>query len=193
MAKLAKEQLEQIQEYINSLPENERESKLKEIEKELEETPQCPYCLMTENKIKTTRVYENQNFMAVLEINPAVPGHTLLFTKKHIKNFTSLSIEETEEFSKILKKLESSLLSLYGSSTIIISDGLNSGNRFDHFITNLIPRQKDDQVIINWKGAKSDDEVLKAIQQKILEGIPKEKPKEPEPPKDLRINRKYLP
>ena len=194
MAQLSDEQLKEIEEYVASLPESEREGKLKEIEKQLQETPQCPFCLMVENKIKTTRVYEDPNFIAVLEINPANPGHTLLFTKRHIKNFASMNNEETEEIAKVIKKLESAILTISGSANLLISDGVDSGNRFDHFFVNFIPRKKQDQVAITWKPNKSDEKELEKIQVKILESIPKEKPKEPEPPKEFKFTKKkYLP
>ena len=196
MANLTKEQMQEIQEYINTLPETERESKLKEIMSQFEQPQQCPFCLMSENKIPTTRVYEDANFMAVLEINPSNPGHTLLFPKKHIQTFSALIESEVESLSKVIKKLESALMILYKSCNVVISDGPFSGNRFEHLTINLIPRQQKDNVVINWKGNKAVENNLKKVQQDIIQAIPIEKKEiQPEPPKDLtgKFRKKYLP
>lgn len=193
MENLSKEQLEEIQEYINSLPESERENKLKEIETKFQEKPQCPFCLMAENRIQTTRVYEDAYFLAVLEINPANIGHTTLLSKRHIKTFSELNEEEIESLPKIIKKLDASLFSISGSLNILISEGLDSGNRFEHFVVNLIPRSKGDSVKIVWQPEKPGEENLKEIQKKIIESIPKEKLKEPEPPKEFYYSKKYRP
>ncbi len=180
MPKLTKEQLEQIQEYIQSLPEEEREPKLKEVMSQFDQQegpPQCPFCLMSENKIPTTRVYEDENFLGVLEINPANSGHTLLFTKRHIKSFSEFSDSECEHIGKIIKKLSTALLSNSEGLNIIDSEGKNSGQKFDHFVINLIPRFKDDSVKINWQGKQSNEGELNKVRETIIQSIPKEKPK----------------
>src|SRR3989344_73698 len=102
MPKLTKEELKEIEEYIKSFPEEEREEKLKEITSKLSQESQCPFCLMSEGKINTTKIYEDENFLAVLEINPANTGHTLLFPKRHIKSFSELNEQETEDIVRIL-------------------------------------------------------------------------------------------
>ena len=89
MPKISMEQMDQIQEYVNSLPENQRASKMMEIMKQFEDEPvQCPFCLMSDGKIKTTKVYEDSKYLGVLEINPSNPGHVLLFPRRHIKSFS---------------------------------------------------------------------------------------------------------
>src|SRR3989344_1009991 len=98
MPKLTKEQLKQIEEHIKTLHEEEREPKLKEIMSQLEDMPvECPFCLMSKNKIETTKIYEDQDFLAVLEINPANKGHTILMPKRHIKSISNLTEEESEK------------------------------------------------------------------------------------------------
>ena len=137
MSKLTKEQLAEVQEYIQSLPEEEREPKLKEIMSQFEEqTPQCPFCLMSEGKIQTTRVYEDGNFLAVLEINPVNKGHTILFTKRHIKSFGDFNDLEIENIGKVIKKLGVGVSKLGEGINIIGSEGKNSGQRFEHFTIN---------------------------------------------------------
>lgn len=178
MTKLTKEQLDQIQEYIQSLPEQEREPKLKEIMTQMEnETPQCPFCLMSEGKIQTTKVYDDENFMAVLEINPVNKGHAILFTKRHIKSFLEFNEMETEVIGKIIKKLSSSISKLGEGVNILYSEGKASGQRFEHFTINFIPRTKDDSVKIGWQGKPANENELPKVRDLIIENIPIEKPK----------------
>ncbi|MBS3152492.1 HIT family protein [Candidatus Woesearchaeota archaeon] len=178
MPKLTKEQLEQIQEYIQSLPEEEREPKLKEIMSQFEqETPQCPFCLMSEGKIPTTKVYEDGEFLAVLEINPVNKGHTLLFTKRHIRLFAELNEQESENIGKIIKKLAFALGTISEGINILDSEGKTAGQKFDHFVINLIPRTKDDSMKISWQGKPSNESELAKMKEIIFEVMPKDKPK----------------
>ena len=178
MQKLTKEQLKQIEDYLKSLPEEEREEKLKEIVSQYEQEPQCPFCLMAENKIQTTKIYEDENFLAVFEINPASQGHTILFPKRHIKYMQDLNEPETETLTKITKKLIFALANLADGITLVESEGKIAGQRFDHLAINFIPRHKKDTVIIEWQSKKTSPEELEKLKQKIAENFPKEKQKE---------------
>lgn len=179
MPELTKEQMEQVEQYLASLPEAEREAKREEIMSQLEnQTPQCPFCLMNEGKIKTTNIYSDDNFMAVLEINPANPGHTILFPKRHIKSSSELNDQEVESLGKILKNLTTAVSSISGSVNIIDSEGPDSGNKFDHMTINLIPRVQGDSVQIVWQPKKAEEKELEEVQQKLIQNIPKEEVKE---------------
>lgn len=179
MPKLTKEQLKQIEDYIKSLPEEEREAKLKEVIKQFEEAPaQCPFCLMSEGKIQTTKVYENESFLAVLEINPINKGHTILFPKRHIKSLAQLNTDEAEQIGKILKKLVHALLPISQSMNTVISEGGESGQRFEHLVMNVIPRHKGDSFEIKWQAGEAKPEELEKTKEQIVKNYPQvEKPK----------------
>src|SRR3989338_4298564 len=128
--KLSKEELEQIQEYLQTLPEDEREEKLNEILAKYDQAPQCPFCLMVEGKIQTTKVYEDSNYLAVLEINPANPGHVILFPKKHILTFASLPVADVENLFKVSKVLAHSISTFADGISLFTEDGKITGKRF---------------------------------------------------------------
>jgi len=129
---------------------------------------------MAEGKIKTTKIFEDNNFLAVLEINPVNAGHTLLFPKRHIKNFVNLINDELEEIPKIIKKVDFSLLGIYGGVNIVISEGILAGQKFDHLVVNIIPRSNGDKISIEWKGNTVDEKELLDIKEKIVQGFPVE-------------------
>ena len=176
MPQLTKEQLAEIEEYVKTLPEEEREEKLKEVVSKMEnEKPQCPFCLMSEGKIQTAKVFEDPYLMAVLEINPVNEGHTILFTKLHRLSISELTDPEMESFTKALKSLSISIKSFSDSLNIVMSEGTDSGNRFGHIVANLIPRAVNDNVSIAWKGKPAKEDVLQVSKEKIIENLPKEK------------------
>ncbi len=177
MSKLTKDQLKQIEDYVKTLPENEREQKMREIIAQFE-NPQCPFCLMVEGKIQAVKIYEDKDFLAVLEIKPASEGHVILIVKRHVSKVYNLSYEELEDLSKIIKKLSFALSKVYGSFNILISEGEVAGQKFDHLIVNIIPRSPDDSVNISWQSVQVDQKELEKIKRKIVENFPPiEKPK----------------
>ena len=80
---------------------------------------------------------------------------------------------------KISKILSSSILSFSDGVSLYVEDGKILGKRFDHFVINIIPRLKDDDIHLVTKPKPSTPEYLKDMKEKILFNIPKEKKEEP--------------
>lgn len=194
MVEFTPEQLEQLEQVLEQFPEQEREEKkqqlITQIESQQSPPQQCPFCLMVEGKIKTTNVYDDSIFLAVLEINPANPGHIILFPKKHVTNLTELSIEEQEKFFDAARKLDASVLKFSEGSSIVLSSGKVTGVKFPHLIFNIIPRISGDEVFLTWKSKKVTEEEISKFQKLIIENIPLKieivKPSEPINPNDLK-------
>ncbi|MDO8471242.1 MAG: HIT domain-containing protein [bacterium] len=45
----------------------------------------CVFCKIVKGEIPSYKVYEDENFLAFLDINPQSPGHTQVITKKHYR------------------------------------------------------------------------------------------------------------
>lgn len=45
----------------------------------------CIFCKIVNGEIPSHKVYEDENFLAFLDINPQSPGHTQVITKKHYR------------------------------------------------------------------------------------------------------------
>ncbi|GEM_PF-196005 len=183
MPRVSEQQLAQIKEFVNTFPEEEREAKLQEVMAELEgeqeKKPQCPFCLMTEGKINTYKVYEDEKIMGVLEINPVNPGHILLFPKTHISSLKGADPETVESLLKIAQVLSDVLLSFAEGANVLFSEGSVAGQRFPHYIVQIMPRFKGDAVRIEWQGKPLGEKELAMLREKIMGAIASlAKPKE---------------
>ena len=45
----------------------------------------CIFCKIVSGEIPSYKVYEDENFLAFLDINPQSPGHTQIIPKKHFR------------------------------------------------------------------------------------------------------------
>src|SRR3989338_6747191 len=79
------EQLKALQEKIKQMSPEE----LKEFQKK-----QCIFCQIIAGKVQSRKVYEDEHVIAILDINPTNPGHTLLVTKEHYSIMPQLPEEE---------------------------------------------------------------------------------------------------
>lgn len=45
----------------------------------------CIFCKIVKGEIPAHKVYEDENFLAFLDVNPRAPGHTQVIPKKHYR------------------------------------------------------------------------------------------------------------
>jgi len=72
----------------------------------------CIFCKIVRGEIPSTKIWEDQDFLAILDINPNTEGMTLVLTKKHYDSYAfDMDDKAYSEFflaakkvSKILKK-----------------------------------------------------------------------------------------
>ena len=63
----------------------------------------CIFCKIIKGEIPCQKAYEDENFLAFLDINPFTPGHTLLVPKKHYR--WVYDIPEFGEFNQVAQKI----------------------------------------------------------------------------------------
>ncbi len=185
MTLLTEEQINELKKELEQTPPEQQQEKAKEILSRLtpeqvtqlrggEGTAQCPYCLIGEGKLQSAVVYEDEKFKAVLEINPANKGHVVLFPKEHIAKTSQLSRLDHEELFAIVQKLDLALHKVFESTNIYISNGLLAGQKFDHAVVHIIPREKEDGVTFMWEPKKVEQKELEDFMKTIRENMPKE-------------------
>ena len=71
----------------------------------------CIFCKIVAGEIPASKVYEDDHFLAFLDISQVTPGHTLVIPKKHARNLLELTPDETADLfnvvSRVTKKVES--------------------------------------------------------------------------------------
>lgn len=61
----------------------------------------CIFCKIISGDIPSYKIYEDNDILAFLDINPVEPGHTLIIPKQHTLDMMSI---DNEILSKILDK-----------------------------------------------------------------------------------------
>ena len=71
----------------------------------------CIFCKIVAGDIPASKVYEDDHFLAFLDISQVTPGHTLVIPKKHARNLLEMTPDETADLfnvvSRVTKKVES--------------------------------------------------------------------------------------
>lgn len=163
---------EAIKNKILSMTNEEIENFLKENQllssqqKKLSENniEKCIFCAISSKKIPSFIIDENENFLAVLEINPISKGNCLIIPKKHLKTqqITSEALNLAKKISiRIKKKLKPKEIKIQTKE-------IN-----EHSAIEIIPIYGDEK-----ERKRANEEELKEIQEKLKKIKKDKKPKE---------------
>jgi len=129
---------------------------------------QCLFCNIIAGKIPSYKVYEDDVFLAILDINPANPGHVVLMPKAHIISIMDMPNALLAKFFSISRVLALAVLE-FGAEGVnfLYSMGEAAGQRSPHMLMHIIPRYKDDKVKFIWEPKKFSEDEFKSQQQKM--------------------------
>lgn len=107
--------------------------------------PDCEFCRIAAGEAEASRVYEDEDTVAFLDVNPAVQGHVLVAPKRHVEDVLTTSVNESvfaavDAVARAMKKD----LDVDGFSVIHTSGPLVG--HIDHAHVHLLPRREDDGV-----------------------------------------------
>ena len=60
----------------------------------------CLFCKIYSGDIKADMVYQDDDFMAINDINPQAPIHILIIPKKHLPTINDVTLDDSEIFAK---------------------------------------------------------------------------------------------
>ena len=124
----------------------------------------CIFCKIVAGEIPSAKVYEDEKFLAFLDINPVNFGHTLLITKEHFENIEKISEELTAEIFGVARKILPKIKKASGSDFVAL---LVVGVEVPHFHIHLIPRYLNDGLENFWPTKKYVEGDLENMTQKI--------------------------
>jgi bis(5'-adenosyl)-triphosphatase len=93
--------------------------------------------------------YRTRHTMAVCDLMPVMPGHTLIIPIRHVLDIAELSEEESADLISTIKKVKSVILRLYGDKSksydLTAQVGEFSGMSVRHLHFHIIPRTREDE------------------------------------------------
>jgi len=165
---MSPEQVKALQEKIKQMSPEE----LKEFQKK-----QCIFCQIIDGKVSSKKVYEDEVCIAILDINPANPGHLLLMPKEHYSIMPMVPDEEIAHLGMVSKALSHALLKALKvtGTNIFIANGPAAGQRAQHFMIHVIPRKEGDGVGMSIPEKQVSEaelsEVKKAVQERVIHNL----------------------
>lgn len=127
----------------------------------------CVFCEIVKGNIPSSKVYEDDNYLAILDLSQTTLGHTLVMPKKHYDNFLQMDSKEAGELMAVVNIVANKVVKNLGASGCNILNNTNevAGQTVMHTHVHIIPRySKDDSIKIEFTENKYD---LKEVLNKI--------------------------
>ena len=123
----------------------------------------CLFCKFASGEIKPHAVYEDEKYLAFLDINPMYPGHTLLIPKKHHDYIFEMGSEEYADYFLKSKEISKALKSAIRTEKVgMVIEGFLARHAHIH----LIPINKGMPLEPHLQKPATEEE-LKKVAEKI--------------------------
>lgn len=128
----------------------------------------CIFCKIINKEIPAKIVYEDNDFLAMLDIAPATKGHVLILPKEHAATLTELSDDKASKILVLAKKIINAMMKVHGftSYNLIQNNGKLAGQTVNHFHLHLIPRYSVDDVGL-WTPHEGDPSVTDELAKEV--------------------------
>lgn len=143
---------------------------------------ECIFCKIAAGDIPAELVYEDDEAMAFLDINPLTIGHTLVIPKEHAVRMDDMEPDAIGQLFQRVGKVLPALNAAVGTtdSLVAVHNGPDAGQEVPHVHVHLIPRTKTDEAgpvhaLFRNRPNPGDEQqakLLDKVQQFIEEGPP---------------------
>lgn len=133
----------------------------------------CIFCKIINGSIPSSKVYEDDNFLSILDISPSSKGHAVLFPKTHCQNLFDADEQLLKTLLPTARKIASAIKST------VNCDGINllqnnepaAGQTIYHLHMHIIPRYENDGCTIKWEKVSYEENEAPALAKQIADRI----------------------
>lgn len=113
--------------------------------------PDCLFCKIAKGELPAVKVYEDEKYVAFLDLHPINLGHTLVIPKNHFINIKDTPTEVLGGLMEVVKKISPAILKAAASDSFNLgmNNGREAGQIIWHTHFHIIPRLADDG-LKNW-------------------------------------------
>ena len=130
----------------------------------------CIFCKIIAGEIPSSKVYEDDKAIAILDITQVTPGHTLLIPKEHHRNVLAMDARATADLFSLLPEIAHKILTATGARGINIVNNNEevAGQTVFHTHVHLIPRyESGDDFDMTFTAHEPDFEKMAELAEKI--------------------------
>ncbi len=129
----------------------------------------CEFCELA----NAVRLYEDDSIVIAIRDHVFTPGQITVLPKEHITILDAVPKDIMEKIAIAVNKVSIAAFEGMGSqgTNVLIQNGLAGGQKRPHFSVDVIPRQENDNVQLDWTPTPLAEDELARIAERIKEGL----------------------
>ncbi|HFN2686605.1 TPA: HIT family protein [Streptococcus pyogenes] len=134
----------------------------------------CIFCSIIQGNIPSSKVYEDEQVLAFLDISQTTKGHTLVIPKQHVRNLLEMTAETASHLFARIPKIARAIQSATGvtAMNIINNNEALAGQTVFHAHVHLVPRyNEEDGISIQYTTHEPDFPVLEKLARQINQEV----------------------
>ena len=93
----------------------------------------CVFCSIVSRRLTSVDIYEESDFMVIMDKYPINIGHTLIITKRHYDNLLSMSSTDVGKLYSLVPRVAKAVISA------VKADGFNVGQNNGRAANQIVP------------------------------------------------------
>lgn len=134
----------------------------------------CIFCSIIQGDIPSSKVYEDEQVLAFLDISQTTKGHTLVIPKQHVRNLLEMTAETASHLFARIPKIARAIQSATGATAmnIINNNEALARQTVFHAHVHLVPRyNEEDGISIQYTTHEPDFPVLEKLARQINQEV----------------------
>lgn len=129
----------------------------------------CPFCDIIDKEIRSDIVYETENVIAFLDIDPINEGHILVVPKIHKSSLHEIPLSVLTDTMDALRKISVAINDVYKNKGYSIMQNGGEFCDFGHIHFHIFPRYENDG--FGWKYPEESFEASDKVAKRIAAAL----------------------
>jgi histidine triad (HIT) family protein len=132
-------------------------------------TDDCLFCKMVAGQIPVTKIYEDEDVLAFLDIGPISDGHTLVIPKQHFEKLHDCPPELLGRVAERLGKIAEAVIAAMNTDdyNVLCNNGRAAGQLVEHLHFHIIARENGDALFDRWPAYRYEQGKIELIAEEI--------------------------
>lgn len=130
---------------------------------------ECIFCRLVAGEIPSSRVYEDAQTIAFMDLGQVNPGHVLVAVKRHAATLFDLTAEEAGAAMQTAQRVALAVRDAFDPPglTLLQANGREGDQTVFHFHLHVVPRHGNDGIALSWPRKDPPVEVLESYAQRL--------------------------
>ena len=129
----------------------------------------CIFCKVLSGDIPSIKVFEDDETLCFMDVNPAQEGHALVVPRQHWADVHAIPDDAIGAVVRTAKRVASAVNAALGPDGInlVQSNGEGAAQSVGHFHMHVLPRRTGDELKLNWGLVPGNIDEITAVADRI--------------------------